>query len=288
MNTLDDLLQQGMLAHRDGDLDAASQLYQAALHINPYLSSAHDHLGQVLLACGSLDEGIAHLEEAVRYDPDNVRAWDHLARVRMQLKAYASAEYAALRALKLRPANPHLLTRLGTAVAAQQRFTEALQFYHQAIVLERDHYEAWLQMGITLYLRNDLAAARSALQSAISLYADDTTALRHLALVELGLGHQAGAIAQFERLLRLQPQDHDSRLDLAVILLAQQEGEAALHHLDRIAAPQRNGSKFRFYQALALQQTGHPRAGETLLLDLARQHDDYALKAQQVLQRRSA
>ena len=76
---------------------------------------------------------------------------------------------AALRALKLRPLDAHLLTRLGTAVAAQKRFGDALQYYQNALQIDRMHAEAWAQMGITLFLRNDMGSARDALQTAIAL-----------------------------------------------------------------------------------------------------------------------
>lgn len=318
MDTIDALLKEGINAHRNGDLAQAERLYQqaleldtdnasahnnlgfvlgqqqqwpealshlrTALRLNPYMSMAHSNLGQVLVATGQVEEGLLHLEEAVKYDPDNITAWDNLARIRLLLGQYEGAEYAAMRALKLRPVDAHLLTRLGTTIAAQKRFNEALQFYQQAIELDHRHVEAWAQLGITLYLRNDLGSAREALQTAISLNANDINALRHLALVELGLGNRAGAIAQFERLLALQPDEDHSRIDLAVLLLSSQKGDLALNHLDRINSPLRDTSKFRFYQALALQQTGHATAAQTLLQDLAElDGDDYGEKARQLL-----
>jgi len=180
--------------------------------------------------------------------------------------------------------DPHLLTRLGIAVAAQRRYTEAMNHYQHALQIDHNHQEAWAQLGITFFLHNDLGSARDALQSAIALNPDDTNALRHLALVDLSLRTYAGRIAHFERLLALAPDDYGSRLDLAVIFLSINRGEIALQHLDQIAEEQRHSSKFLFYQAMALQQTGHPQAAQELLQRLVDNHgDSYAEKARSML-----
>ncbi len=319
MHTIEELLRAGIDAHGRGDLAEAMQLYQSALELdadnasahnnlgfvlgqqqqwpealahlrtalrlNPQLSMAHSNLGQLLVATGQAAEGIDHLERAVACDPDNITAWDNLARIRILLGDFEGGEYAAIRALKLRPHDPHLLTRLGIALAAQKRVAEALQCYQQAIAIDRNHSEAWAQLGITRFLRNDLGSAHEALEIAIALSPHDTNALRHLALVSLSLGNREDAIALFERLLALQPEDSASRLDLAVIFLAAQQPEVALAHLALINGALTESSKFLFYRGLALQQNGQPDLGNSLLQELAKQGDDaYGEKARKILQ----
>ena len=45
-NTVNDLLQQGLQAHSQGDLDGAASAYQAALDLNPDSASAHNRTDQ--------------------------------------------------------------------------------------------------------------------------------------------------------------------------------------------------------------------------------------------------
>ena len=318
MTTIETLLKEGIHAHQTGDLAEAARLYQAALELdadnasahnnlgfvlgqqqqwpealthlrtairlNPNLSMAHSNLGQVMVATGQIEEGIEHLETAVSCDSDNATAWDNLARMRLLLGNLEGGEYAASRALKLAPNSPHLLTRLGTAVAAQKRFAEAIQYFQQAIAWDNNFSKAWLQLGITRFLRNDLGSAQEALEIATSLNPNDTNALRHLALVRLSLGHREDAIASFERLLALQPDDETSRLDLAVLYLSAQQPNVALTHLALINGSVAASSKFIFYQGLALQQNGQAEQGNSLLRQLAEQHDNqYCEKARQLL-----
>lgn len=319
MHTINDLLKEGVSAHQTGDLAEATRLYQAALELdadnasahnnlgfvlgqqqqwpealahlrtalrlNPQLSMAHSNLGQLLVATGQAAEGIDHLERAVACDPDNITAWDNLARIRILLGDFEGGEYATIRALKLRPHDPHLLTRLGIALAAQKRVAEALQCYQQAIATDGNHSEAWAQMGITRFLCNDLGSAHEALKIAIALNPNDTNALRHLALVSLSLGNRESAIALFERLLALHPEDEVSRLDMAVIFLSAQQPDIALAHLALINGSLTESNKFRFYQGLALQQNGQPELGNSLLQELAEQDGDaYGEKARKILQ----
>lgn len=225
-----------------------------------------------------------HLEQIVCIDPDHAEGWEQLTAIYLQRRAFGKAEAAARKTLALRPPTARLLTQLGSAIASQQRYTEALPLFQQAIALQPDCFDAWAQLGITQHQRNDLFSARETLQHAISLFAYDTATLRHLALVEVALGNRPAAIAHFERLLRLQPMDQQSRLDLAVVLLSQQDGNAALRQLNRIGEPLRSSARFRFYQALALQQNGHAVAAQTLLEDLACASDIfYGFRARQWL-----
>jgi len=315
---INDLLREGVIAHQAGNLAEAARLYLAALELdadnasahnnlgfvlaqqqqwseslvhlrtalrlNPNMSMAHCNLGQVLVNTGQPTEGLTHLEQATACDPDNITAWDNLARIRVLLGDFQGGEYAAIRALKLQPNAPHLHTRLGIAVAAQQRLAEAVQHYRQALALDGNHQEAWAQLGITCFLRNDLGSAREALATALRLNQEDHNALRHLALVNLSLGNRDVAIAQFEHLLELNPSDEASRLDLAVILLSAHQPAAALENLDSISGEVRASSKFRFYLGLALQQSGEQEAGVKLLRQLADLPDDeYGVKARQML-----
>jgi Flp pilus assembly protein TadD len=227
-----------------------------------------------VVAKGQVAEGLQHLDEAVACDPGSAIAWDNLARIRILVGDFQGGEYAAMRALKLRPADPHLHTRLGIALAAQRRLGEAVHCYRQALALDRGDGEAWAQLGITLFLRNDLGSAGEALAAAVELNGKDANALRHLALVTLSLGRRDAAVAHFERLLDLQPGDDASRLDLAVVLLATQRAAAALEHLERIEGEIRASGKFRFYQALAMRQAGRWEEAQLLLKTIAESDGD--------------
>lgn len=287
MTRIDELIMEGISAHQTGDLDRAALLYEQAIALNAdplHMSMAHFNLAQALTAGGQLENSITHLQEAVHHDARNLSAWDHLTQLLLREHRYAEAEFSALNALQLHPMDAHLLTRLGIAIASQQRFGEALNYFQQALQLDRNEAEAWAQLGAILFLHNDLGSARDALQTAIALNDQDLNVLRHLALVELRLNNRNGAIAHFERLLRLNPSDHSARLDLAVILLADNQAEAALEQLDCITGPARDATKFMFYQATALQQTGHQEAGRMILQQLSQQQDDpYADKARTLL-----
>jgi tetratricopeptide (TPR) repeat protein len=304
---INDLLRSGIHAHQQGDLAEAARLYQAALdldtdnasahnnlgfvhgqqqqwpealahlrtalRLNPVLDMAHSNLGQVLVATGHTESGLEHLQEAVRVNPANILAWDNLARIRLLTGQFEGAEYACLRALKLQPDDPRLLTRLltrlGTALAAQTRYPEALQCYQQALTCDSQCAEAWAQLGITHLLGNDLGSARDALSTALELNPADTSARRHLALTALALGQHRDASAHFEQMLLLQPDDSASRLDLAVIYLARKQYAQAHSHLQQCDPGTRISGKYRYYLGVVLTLLGEAETGRQILQALA-------------------
>ena len=153
-----------------------------------------------------------------------------------------------------------------------------------ALELDKHHQETWAQLGICYFLRNDLGSALEALETALALNPDDVNALRHLALVNLSLGHNDVAISQFKQVLRLKPDDDESRLDLAVIFLSAHRTSSALEQLEGISGGVRESHKYRFYLGLALQQDGQEEMAQDMLHQLAElPNDTYGAKARKML-----
>ncbi len=78
----------------------------------PDKAPARAHLGAALAGCGRRDEALVELERAVASDPDYVKGWQFLARVREQAGDRAGAIAAWERVLELLPANATARARL--------------------------------------------------------------------------------------------------------------------------------------------------------------------------------
>ncbi|MBQ7738772.1 MAG: tetratricopeptide repeat protein [Desulfovibrionaceae bacterium] len=97
------------------------------------------------------DRRIAELEMACAKDPKNQKAWVRLAdgyfdarKADLAIKAYETA-------LTLGPANPDILTDLGTMYRAQKNFSKARQLFQQAQALDPKHLQSRLNEGVVLY-----------------------------------------------------------------------------------------------------------------------------------------
>jgi tetratricopeptide (TPR) repeat protein len=191
-------------------------LFRHALEVTEGNYLAEHNLGVYLLERpDSLADATAHLEQAVRLNPDSVRArsdlGNALSRQPNRLEE-AIGEYRA--ALRLDPDSPIPHNNLGNALAQAGRRDEAIAEYQTALRLKPDYTEA----------RANLAAARDA---------GPESAERHYNLgVSLSReGRAAEAVAEFAAALRIKPDYADAENNLGVTLtgMPERSGEAMAH-----------------------------------------------------------
>ena len=69
---------------RKGNADAAIAHYRQALKINPNYVRAYNNLGATLLQEGKLDEAITNYQQALKIEPDYTQAHENLANALFQ------------------------------------------------------------------------------------------------------------------------------------------------------------------------------------------------------------
>ena len=100
------LINLGMLAYDDGDLEKASECFQLAVELEKDNPIARFNLGSVLEEIGQPDAARQHLRVAVRLDPDYADARYNLAFVCDKLGACAEAREHWQRYIELDPNSP--------------------------------------------------------------------------------------------------------------------------------------------------------------------------------------
>jgi tetratricopeptide (TPR) repeat protein len=191
-------------------------LFRHALEVTEGNYLAEHNLGVYLLEQPhSLADAIAHLQQAVRLNPDSVRAHSDLgnalSRVPNRLEE-AIAEYRA--ALRLDPDSPIPHNNLGNTLARTGRLDEAIAEYQTALRLKPDYAEA----------RANLAAALAPAPDSAERHYNLGVTLSHQ-------GRAAEAVAEFEAALRIKPDYADAENNLGVTLgqMPQRSGEAVAH-----------------------------------------------------------
>ncbi len=105
----------GMLLDRQGQRDAALQIYRDLVQEYPELPEPHNNLGVILAAKGDVDGAKAAFEMAIRTNPSYAIAHENLGDVLMQL-----ARQSYQQALSLDP-------KLGSAVRKLEQLQPALK-----------------------------------------------------------------------------------------------------------------------------------------------------------------
>jgi tetratricopeptide (TPR) repeat protein len=131
----DELLQEGLEAHAEGDLETAEELYLEVIRLDPQNQFAYYNLGVIEHGRGELGEAAARYRTAISIDPDFVSALFNLAIVR---------------------------TELGDAI-------EAIELYERVIRIEPENAAAHLNLGFVLVDRGSEVRGRRELEEAVRL-----------------------------------------------------------------------------------------------------------------------
>jgi tetratricopeptide (TPR) repeat protein len=268
----------GFLLAQQRQWKEALKHLQKAVSLAPKSANFLSNLGQVLAGTGDVQDGLDILHKAANLDPTNAQVWDNLARLRLNMGDAAGAENAWRQAYRNATYDARIITSLATAIAMQNRHPEAIALYQQALDINPGYADAWAQLGVSLFLRQDYGSAREALQRALALDAANYTALRHLGYVLMSLGDKAQALDSFKTLLNYYPDADSVRLDLAVLLLSQSQNEPAKQQLEFLYRNDSHNDRVMFYYGLSLYQSGDKPQAFEIWAPLAESDSPYQQK----------
>ncbi len=152
--------------------------------------------GNLLLRQGHHEKVVPIAQDLINKDPNNLRANNLMARVKMKLGYFEEALELLNRGNILSPSNPSRLVMLGDAFFGKGDLDRALEHYEQAINLDGDTLvEAGRQVGRIKLARGELAEAVTFFKSCVS--EEESAGFFNNAAV------QAARAQQFEGALKL-------------------------------------------------------------------------------------
>jgi tetratricopeptide (TPR) repeat protein len=230
----------GQLDLRANDSVSAIRRLQP-LAANPAFPKASLYLGLAYLANGQQAEALAVLERAAQNNPRDPEAHYRLARIysmtgreeeaKRQYKIYDDAREnqrlaegegrACLDALREQsitqarevcqrladPSDAHRMLLLGQLYAGKGAFTDALEPLRVAAKLDPDSFDAWHNLGLSLYWLKQYQEALPALEHAAKLNPEFFDTLNLLAATQHALGNDAAALPILEKAHALNPAD---------------------------------------------------------------------------------
>jgi len=163
---------------------------------------------RAVLASGDPSGAEALLRAHLERDPEDGQGWCELAGVICRQGDLAAALPLLERSLLLDPDQIQAMTRLGAVLQHLGRLEDARAVLERAVAAHPAHGQAWCNLGIvqlSLAESGGLPAAREALERALTLDPEDTTALRALVLTLRRLDHPQQALPLLLQLVRQQP-----------------------------------------------------------------------------------
>lgn len=203
--------------HRQIDYWQSNEsLWSHALEVTQNNFIAEDNLGGALILEGKENDAHAHFEAAARintHDPmshSNLGAYDQ---THNQLRE-AVEEYRTVIALT---SDPGLLAQTYANLGAAQRTLgedqEAQESFEQALRLNPDQFNAWLNEGLLARQAGNFSEAVSDFSRSIEL---QPTAQGYLELgrTQLKMGHAPEALEAYQRALKIDPDFSDAQQEI--------------------------------------------------------------------------
>jgi tetratricopeptide (TPR) repeat protein len=223
----------GVALQEDGEYEAATRQFQAALAIRPLYADAQGNLGESLLRAGRIDEAAPHIDAALRLRPDSpvwhVNLGALLGR-RGQLEG-AEAEYR--RALELDSANAEARAGLGAILTDAGKPDEALPHLQEALRLRPDYADAHYNLGRLYGATNRPADAEREFREVLRLRPADAEARFNLGTALAAQDRIGDAIDEFRATLRLEPGYANAHFNLAVAYATRNDFGAAIPEFEQ-------------------------------------------------------
>lgn len=288
-------LDAGLAAHRQGDFERAIGCYREAVARAPENADALNLLGTALVQTGDAAQAADYMEHAARNQRNNPRILANLGQCYIALERYDEACTAFRKASRIAPQEVQfhlgvatalalhgktldaetLLQRLaarfpgsalvwlnlGNVMRDQMRRQEAIDHYAQAVELDPEHIDARNNLGSALHAKLRFAEAEAQYRECIRLDPDHPLAQFNLASVLMDLGRFTEAETVARALVAIAPDAPQAHGLLGAALGLQSrllEAHACYEHAATLAP---DTHKSMETMAMSFMETGRTQEG---------------------------
>lgn len=146
---LSKLIEKGNQLMGNEDFESASKMYAKVLEAQPSNYVALSNLGAALIRLGRIYEAKCILEYAIELNPKDVNARLNMGAIYQATKDFQGGLKNAIDAVATIPTSALAFNNLGCAFGSINMLNEALHAYQTAQILDPDHFEASLNVGMT-------------------------------------------------------------------------------------------------------------------------------------------
>lgn len=226
-------------------------LWNDAVSKSPGKARPHFGAGRAYHHAGALEKAMHHLNEAVRLDPENVKALNEIGLVHFELGRPEKAIALYQRSLQLKPRNAKALINIGLAweelgiheeamrhykmaeqiepnnplvhynigniLLATGRGNTAVEHYKQALDMDPGYAKAWYNMGNAYYQMGDTAGAITAYERAVAVLPTFAMAWNNLGNMWFLKGEKDKAANCYGEVLRIDPDNEQANINLRLL-----------------------------------------------------------------------
>ena len=240
--TIEQTLQQGVAAHKEGKLQEAERLYRAILQSQPTHPDASHNLGVLAVSVNKTDAALPLFKTALEANPKIEQFWLSYINALIKEQQFENARQALEQAKKRGLGGERLISleaqlapktkteNVNSASPYQQQRSSLLELYQNgrlddaeklAVSITQDfpkHQFAWKVLGAVLGATGRTVEAENANQTSVALSPQDPEAHSNLANTLQELGRLDEAEASFTQVIALKPDYAEAHSNLGVTL----------------------------------------------------------------------
>lgn len=255
MEKIAQLFEEAERQHQTGNLQAALELYQTILSLDPkHIPTLHG-LAILLAQFNQNTEALTFIEQALRLQPKSAELHTSKANILLRLGDYFSAEAALKAAIHHAPQYAPAYNNLGNALYHQRLFDEAIEAYQTALQLQPNLIDAQYNLA-SLYSNQDRTeAAIQLLKQILNVNPQHPKALIQLAKIYYNQATYTESIYYFREALKQQINNAELQHDLGLALLAHKDYAAAIEHFLSCLKIDEHHSEAHYHLATAYLET---------------------------------
>lgn len=251
-------------------------LWADVIATSPDNGRAHLNYGLARMGKGDFVTARASFERCASAWPNWLFCPVNQAALALAERDLARAEAHAARARQLAPDNLYVLVWSGRVARAQERWDEATGYYTRAVQVAPGHPDARLGLAVARLMRGEVDAATPELRAIPDAARSDAQGAWALGWLADREGHADVARAWYTRALELDPAESRSRYNLAVLEHKSGALDAARAHYERLVADRRDGPDVWWNLALVLAARGEADAAARWRAKLEAEAPGYA------------
>lgn len=195
----------GIGAFQLGDPALAEHFIRSALSVNPNVAEAHSNLGNALKELHRFDEALESYKAALKLQADDADTHYNRGIVLQALQRQEEALESYDRALALNPGDEQAWNNRAVALKDLGRYQEALESVDHALALNAHNVEAHNNRGNILNDAEDAEAALAAYELALGLFPDYADAWYNRGRALQALARLEEAVKSYGKAIELNP-----------------------------------------------------------------------------------
>lgn len=257
----------GLLLSRLGQYEPAIALMRESLNLFPDQAEVANNLGNALSRFGRVDEAIASYTEALRILPDYVEALRNIALCYLKSDRFDDALASLQRCVDIRPTDATTWFAMGNVRRQQDDFDGAIADFEKALELQPDFADAHHNLGVCLRLQNCPAEALQHYEAASKLGLDRAELHHNMGNAFIDTQEADPAIDAYRAALERNPWDPETHRNLNSLLWQQDYLDDYLKSYSEALGKNPEAVQLRLAYATALNQMDSFKDAEEVLRD---------------------